>query len=193
MQHESFIAHNAPFSKNYAYDFTSLIRKCQELLGTVIPPLLNVTLLILTTTVYHRILQNAVVSNRRRSLGTIDAAATAAKRDRSPKITKNPKVFGVRPQNLHTVKAAEPESIRQPAQRRRKKRQRPDFDVPVFRLSALARVIRTQAAKKKGRKIDVDPAFPPEIRGVSDADLASTSAESPPARRPCVHQFKKVG
>jgi hypothetical protein len=54
-------------------------------------------------------------------------------------------------------------------------------------------VIRTQAAKKKGRKIDVDPAFPPEIRGVSDADLASTSAESPPARRPCVHQFKKVG
>ena len=94
---------------------------------------------------------------------------------------------------MHTVKAAEPESIRQPAQRRRKKRQRPDFDAPVFRLSALARVIRTQAAKKKGRKIDVDPAFPPEIRGVSDADLASTSAESPPARRPCVHQFKKVG
>ena len=92
---------------------------------------------------------------------------------------------------MHTVKAAEPESIRQPAQRRRKKRQRPDFDAPVFRLSALARVIRTQAAKKKGRKIDVDPAFPPEIRGVSDADLASTSAESPPARRPCVHQFKK--
>ena len=94
---------------------------------------------------------------------------------------------------MHTVKAAEPESIRQPAQRRRKKRQRPDFDAPVFRLSALARVIRTQAAKKKGRKIDVDSAFPPEIRGVSDADLASTSAESPPARRPCVHQFKKVG
>ena len=94
---------------------------------------------------------------------------------------------------MHTVKAAEPESIRQPAQRRRKKRQRPDFDAPVFRLSALARVIRTQAAKKKGRKIDVDPAFPPEIRGVSDADLASTSAESPPARRPGVHQFKKVG
>ena len=96
---------------------------------------------------------------------------------------------------MHTVKAAEPESIRQPAQRRRKKRQRPDFDAPVFRLSALARVIliRTQAAKKKGRKIDVDPAFPPEIRGVSDADLASTSAESTPARRPCVHQFKKVG
>ena len=87
-------------------------------------------------------------------------------------------------------KAAEPESIRQPAQRRRKKRQRPDFDAPVFRLSALARVIRTQAAKKKGRKIDVDPAFPPEIRGVSDADLASTSAESPSAQRPCVHQFK---
>ena len=80
---------------------------------------------------------------------------------------------------MHTMKAAEPESIRQPAQRRRKKRQRPDFDAPVFRLSALARVIRTQAAKKKGRKIDVDPAFPPEIRGVSDADLASTSAESP--------------
>ena len=73
------------------------------------------------------------------------------------------------------------------------KRQRPDFDAPVFRLSALARVIRTQAAKKKGRKIDVDPAFPPEIRGASDADLASTSAESPPARKPCVHQFKKVG
>ena len=94
---------------------------------------------------------------------------------------------------MHTVKAAEPESIRQPTQRRRKKRQRPDFDAPVFRLSALARVIRTQAAKKKGRKIDVDPAFPPEIRGVSDADLASTSAESPPARRPCVHQFNKVG
>jgi hypothetical protein len=94
---------------------------------------------------------------------------------------------------MHTVKAAEPESIRQPAQRRRKKRQRPDFDAPVFRLSALARVIRTQAAKKKGRKIDVDPAFPPEIRGVSDADLASTSAEATPARRPCVHQFKKVG
>ena len=90
-------------------------------------------------------------------------------------------------------KAAEPELIRQPAQRRRKKRQRPDFDAPVFRLSALARVIRTQAAKKKGRKIDVDPAFPPKIRGVSDADLASTSAESTPARRPCVHQFKKVG
>ncbi len=90
-------------------------------------------------------------------------------------------------------KAAEPESIRQPAQRRRKKRQRPDFDAPVFRISARARVIRTQAAKKKGRKIDVAPAFPPEIRGVSDADLASTSAESPPARRPCVHQFKKVG
>ena len=85
---------------------------------------------------------------------------------------------------MHTVKTVEPESIRQPAQRRRKKRQRPDFDAPVFRLSALARVIRTQAAKKKGRKIDVDPAFPPEIRGVSDADLASTSAESPPARRP---------
>ncbi|MBO7207826.1 MAG: hypothetical protein J6W10_09485, partial [Kiritimatiellae bacterium] len=63
----------------------------------------------------------------------------------------------------------------------------------VFRLSALARVIRTQAAKKKGRKIDVDPAFSPEIRGVSDADLASTSADSPPAQRPCVHQFKKVG
>ena len=59
------------------------------------------------------------------------------------------------------------------------KRQRPDFDAPFFRLSALARVIRIQAAKKKGRKIDVDPAFPPEIRGVSDADLASTSAESP--------------
>ena len=59
---------------------------------------------------------------------------------------------------IHTVKAAETESIRQPAQRRRKKRQRPDFDAPVFRLSALARVIRTQAAKKKGRKIDVDPA-----------------------------------
>ena len=94
---------------------------------------------------------------------------------------------------MHNVKAAEPESIRQPAQRRRKKRQRPDFDAPVFRLSALARVIRTQAAKKKGRKIDVDPAFPPEIRGASDADLASTSAESPPARKPCVHQFKKVG
>ena len=94
---------------------------------------------------------------------------------------------------MHNVKAAEPESIRQPAQRRRKKRQRPDFDAPVFRLSALARVIRTQAAKKKGRKIDVDPAFPPEIRGVSDADLASTSAESPSTRRPCVHQFKKVG
>ena len=94
---------------------------------------------------------------------------------------------------MHNVKAAEPESIRQPAQRRRKKRQRPDFDAPVFRLSALARVIRTQAAKKKGRKIDVDPAFPPEIRGVSDADLASTSAESPTARRPCAHQFKKVG
>ena len=92
---------------------------------------------------------------------------------------------------MHNVKAAEPESIRQPAQRRRKKRQRPDFDAPVFRLSALARVIRTQAAKKKGRKIDVDPAFPPEIRGASDADLASTSAESPPARKPCVHQFKK--
>ena len=73
------------------------------------------------------------------------------------------------------------------------KRQRPDFDAPVFRLSALARVIRTQAAKKKGRKIDVDPAFPPEISGVSDADLASTSAESHPTRRPCVHQFKKVG
>jgi hypothetical protein len=35
---------------------------------------------------------------------------------------------------------------------------------------------RTQASKKKGRKIDVDPAFPPEIRDVSDADLASTSA-----------------
>ena len=82
---------------------------------------------------------------------------------------------------MHTVKAAEPESIRQPAQRRRKKRQRPDFDAPVFRLSALARVIRTRAAKKKGRKIDVA------------ADLASTSAESTPARRPCVHQFKKVG
>ena len=80
---------------------------------------------------------------------------------------------------MHNVKAAEPESIRQPAQRRREKRQRPDFDAPVFRLSALARVIRTQAAKKKGRKIDVD------------ADLASTSAESPPARKPCVHQFKK--
>ena len=94
---------------------------------------------------------------------------------------------------MHNVKAAEPESIRQPAQRRREKRQRPDFDAPVFRLSALARVIRTQAAKKKGRKIDVDPAFPPEIRGASDADLASTSAESPPARKPCVHQFKKVG
>ena len=58
---------------------------------------------------------------------------------------------------MHTMKAAEPESIRQPAQRRRKKRQRPDFDAPVFRLRALARVIRTQAAKKKGRKIDVDP------------------------------------
>ena len=82
---------------------------------------------------------------------------------------------------MHTVKAAESESIRQPAQRRRKKRQRPDFDAPVFRLSALARVIRTRAAKKKGRKIDVA------------ADLASTSAESTPARRPCVHQFKKVG
>ena len=41
-----------------------------------------------------------------------------------------------------------------------------------------------KSPKKKGRKIDVDPAFPPEIRGVSDADLASTSAESPPARRP---------
>ena len=94
---------------------------------------------------------------------------------------------------MHTMKAAEPESIQQPAQRRRKKRQRPDFDAPVFRQSALARVIRTQAAKKKGRKIDVDPAFPPEIRGVSDADLASTSTESTPARRPCVHQFKKVG
>ena len=94
---------------------------------------------------------------------------------------------------LYSIKAAEPESIRQPAQRRREKRQRPDFDAPVFRLSALARVIRTQAAKKKGRKIDVDPAFPPEIRGASDADLASTSAESPPARKPCVHQFKKVG
>ena len=94
---------------------------------------------------------------------------------------------------MHNVKAAEPESIRQPAQRRRKKRQRPDFDAPVFRLSALARVIRTQAAKKKGRKIDVDPAFPPEIRGASDADLASTSAESPQARKLCVHQFKKVG
>ena len=92
---------------------------------------------------------------------------------------------------MHNVKAAEPESIRQPAQRRREKRQRPDFDAPVFRLSALARVIRTQAAKKKGRKIDVDPAFPPEIRGASDADLASTSAESPPARKLCVHQFKK--
>ena len=64
---------------------------------------------------------------------------------------------------MHNVKAAEPESIRQPAQRRRKKRQRPDFDAPVFRLSALARVIRTQAAKKKGRKIDVDPAFPPSL------------------------------
>ena len=50
-----------------------------------------------------------------------------------------------------------------------------------------------KSPKKKGRKIDVDPAFPPEIRGVSDADLASTSAESPSARRPCVHQFKKVG
>ena len=50
-----------------------------------------------------------------------------------------------------------------------------------------------KSPKKKGRKIDVDPAFPPEIRGVSDADLASTSAESPPARRPCVDQFKKVG
>ena len=48
-------------------------------------------------------------------------------------------------------------------------------------------------AHREGRKIDVDPAFPPEIRGVSDADLASTSAESTPARRPCVHQFKKVG
>ena len=92
---------------------------------------------------------------------------------------------------MHNVKAAKPESIRQPAQRRREKRQRPDFDAPVFRLSALARVIRTQAANKKGRKIDVDPAFPPEIRGASDADLASTSAESPPARKPCVHQFKK--
>ena len=80
---------------------------------------------------------------------------------------------------MHNVKPAELESIRQPAQRRREKRQRPDFDAPVFRLSALARVIRTQAAKKKGRKIDVDPAFPPEIRGASDADLASTSAESP--------------
>jgi hypothetical protein len=33
--------------------------------------------------------------------------------------------------------------------------------------------------KKKGQKIDVDSAFPPEIRGVSDSDLASTSAESP--------------
>ena len=93
---------------------------------------------------------------------------------------------------MHNVKAAELESIRQPAQRRREKRQRPDFDAPVFRLSALARVIRTQAAKKKGRKIDVDPAFPPEIRGASDADLASTSAESPPARKLCVHQFKIV-
>ena len=48
-------------------------------------------------------------------------------------------------------------------------------------------------SSKKGRKIDVDPDFPPEIRGVSDADLASTSAESTPARRSCVHQFKKVG
>ena len=37
--------------------------------------------------------------------------------------------------------------------------------------------------------IDVDPAFPPEIRGVSDADLASTSAESPQARRPCVQVY----
>ena len=88
---------------------------------------------------------------------------------------KNPSIFHF----MHNVKAAELESIRQPAQRRREKRQRPDFDAPVFRLSALARVIRTQAAKKKGRKIDVDPAFPPEIRGASDADLASTSAESP--------------
>ena len=52
---------------------------------------------------------------------------------------------------MHNVKAAELESIRQPAQRRR------------------------------------------EIRGASDADLASTSAESPPARKPCVHQSKKVG
>jgi hypothetical protein len=91
------------------------------------------------------------------------------------------------------LKAAEPESIRQPALATAEKRQRPDFDAPVFRLSTLACVIRTQAAKKKGRKIDVDPAFPPEIRGVSDADLASTSAESTPARRPGVHQFKKVG
>ena len=48
-------------------------------------------------------------------------------------------------------------------------------------------------SSKKDRKIDVDPAFPPKIRGVSDADLASTCAESPPAQRPCVHQFKKVG
>ena len=39
-------------------------------------------------------------------------------------------------------------------------------------------------SSKKGRKIDVDPVFPPEIRGVSDADLASTSAESTPALRP---------
>jgi hypothetical protein len=85
VQHESFIAHNAPFSKNYAYDFTSLIRKCQELLGLEYPHFLNVTLLILTTTVYHRILQNAVVSDRRRSLGTIDTAAAATAAEARPK------------------------------------------------------------------------------------------------------------
>ena len=60
---------------------------------------------------------------------------------------------------MHTVKAAKPESIRQPAQRRRKKRQRPDFDAPVFRLSALARVIRTQAAKKERPQNRCRPGF----------------------------------
>ena len=67
------------------------------------------------------------------------------------------------------------------------------FHTPFFRrrLFHLKALFRRKSHFLEGRKIDVDPAFPPEIRGVSDADLASTSAESPPARRPGVHQFKK--
>ena len=66
----------------------------------------------------------------------------------------------------------------------RKSWQRPDFVASVFRPASNASGIRSTAAKKKDRKIDVDPTFHvasfPRIRG----KLSEHGAEPPAPARP---------
>ena len=66
----------------------------------------------------------------------------------------------------------------------RKSWQRPDFVASFFRPASNASGIRSPAAKKKDRKIDVDPTFPaaslPRIRG----ELSEHGAEPPATFRP---------